>query len=352
MNDIIPSSPQALEQALTLSEEILTDIELIRIPLSSVALKASRLARLLNDHDNEQAMAYEASGYPIELGIIPSEPWRLAVLAGRNWTQADDKTGQKKEFAYVESISQLEDQLDVSKRSFDAARDPNVSLTSANPSQYVFPPSGNYNERQGLRNQAALASQRLSARRSFIHRYAYNIHYQLKFSGVASEVFSRIRNRVDSSIVELVPDAVRRLAAVYENLRSENPEDWSNAAHSCRRILRDLADAVFLSQPDPRTGTSQGKEISIALGPENYINRIMCFVEDNSQSSTAKAIIGSDLKFLGNRLDAVVAGAQKGSHADIVTREEADRIVIHTYMILGDVLTLKDASGTKIAGDA
>jgi hypothetical protein len=345
MTESIQPTPQALEEALKLSEEILADIELVRIPLSSVALRASRLARLLNDYDHEQAFGYEASGYPMdESRIIPDEPWRLTAIAGRRWTQSDDKTGQKKELAYVESISQLEDQLELSKRSFDAARDPNVSITSANPYQHVFQPTGNYMERKGLRDQAALASQRLSSRRAFIYRYTSATHYQLKFSGVASEVFSRLRNRVDASIAELVPDAVKRFTSVHENLRSENLEDWSNAAHGCRRVLRDLAGVVFPSQAEPRIVTIEGKKISIALGPDNFINRIMCFVEDNLQSATAASIIGSDLRFLGDRLDAVLRGAQKGSHNDIITREEADRIVLHTYMIIGEVLTIKQVT--------
>jgi hypothetical protein len=45
--------------------------------------------------------------------------------------------------------------------------------------------------------------------------------------------------------------------------------------------------------------------------------------------------------FLGDRLDAVFKAAQKGSHADIVTREEADRYVVYTYMIVGDLMSLK-----------
>ena len=42
-----------LEQALQLSEEILSNIELNEISLSNIALKTSRLARLLDDFENQ-----------------------------------------------------------------------------------------------------------------------------------------------------------------------------------------------------------------------------------------------------------------------------------------------------------
>ena len=48
MPDEITPTPEALEEALNLSVEILKDIELSRVPLWSAALKASRLASLLN----------------------------------------------------------------------------------------------------------------------------------------------------------------------------------------------------------------------------------------------------------------------------------------------------------------
>ena len=45
--------------------------------------------------------------------------------------------------------------------------------------------------------------------------------------------------------------------------------------------------------------------------------------------------------FLGERLDSVFQAAQKGSHAEIVTRSEADRYVVYTYMVVGDLMSLK-----------
>lgn len=341
---LVQSTPQALQNALDLSEEILADLELSRVPLSSIALKSSRLARLINDYDMQQAMAFEASGYPAELGVMPSEAWRLSKVSGRRYVVRDTETGENKEFAYVESIEQLEEQIQVAKLGFGAAKDPDLSITSANPNQWLIAPRGNYNERQGLRNQASTASKRLASRRAFIHQYVTGIHYELKFSGVASEVFSRLRSRVDGSIASLVPDAVRRFAAVYENLRSENPEDWSNAVHSCRRIMKDLANAVFPAQDEDRIIEAGGVERRIKLGPENYVNRIMCFVEDISESGIATSIIGSHLAYLGDRLDSVLSGAQKGTHSDIVSQEEADRIVVHTYLLVGEVLEIYQVS--------
>ncbi len=44
----IPPTPKALEEALSLSGEILKDIELSSLSLAKIALKTSRLARLLN----------------------------------------------------------------------------------------------------------------------------------------------------------------------------------------------------------------------------------------------------------------------------------------------------------------
>jgi hypothetical protein len=101
-----------------------------------------------------------------------------------------------------------------------------------------------------------------------------------------------------------------------------------------------LADAVFPATDSTRTKQLGEKTVTIKLGKDNYINRLLAFIEDRSGSDRFNDIVGSQLSFLGERLDAVFKAAQKGTHADIVRKEEADRYVVYTYLLTGDILSL------------
>jgi hypothetical protein len=339
MENDIPPTPRALDEALSLSGEILKDIELSTISLAKVALKASRLARLLNQDNPQRIFAYEASGYPTTPGGVAPEVWKLLEMAGRTYQEKDSNSKDIRTLAFLESIEQLEEQITAAKIGLEAAKDHDISISSANPNQFVMAPGGNFLERQGLHARISTASQRLSSRRTLLYQYATRRHYELKFSGVAQDVFSRVREEVDFRIGKHVPSAVQKFAAVHDNLTSENPEDWSNAVHSCRRILQDLADALFPHQTDDRIRDEKGKQRHIKLGPDQYINRLMCFVEDRGSSARFADLVGSHLGFLGDRLDAVFLATQKGSHST-VKRDEANRYVVFTYMVVGDILAL------------
>ena len=162
----------------------------------------------------------------------------------------------------------------------------------------------------------------------------------MKFSGIAEDVFSHIRNAVDERIGELVPSAIQQFAAVHDNLQSENAEDWANAVHSCRRILQAVADAVIPAQSESRVKETAKGKVEIKLGEENYINRLVCYAEDQSASQRFSDLVGSHIGFLGDRLDAVFRASQKGSHG-VVSRDEAHRFVVYTYMTVGDILSLQ-----------
>lgn len=335
----IKPSAKALAEAMELSESLLRAIELSQLPLTNIALMAVRLARLLNDFDHQKIFEYEGGGYPSTATGVTPEVWRLATIAGRTYQKKEKE--EIKTYAKVESIEQMESLLESSKLGIDAARDPAVSISSANPHQFVGTSGGNLLERNRLHSKIMELSGQLSSRRSFIYSYVLHRNLELKFSGIAGDAFSRIRNFADGLIGITIPAAAQKFSAIYENLQSDNPEDWSNAVHSCRRVLQDLADNLFPATDTPREKQINGRKIEIKLGADSYINRLVCFAEDYASSERTEEIIGSQLNYLGDRLDALFQAAQKGSHSTISTREEADRYVVYTYMLVADLLKLK-----------
>jgi len=337
MSGSVPPSKQALTEALSLSFEILQNIERSELPLADIALKASRLARLLNDTDYENIMQFEVGGYPSTLTGITPEVWRLATLAGRVQEEEDD--GKTKLLAYTASISAFEQTINLAPTSLQSARDADFSVSSANPNQVVGTPDSNILERKLIKGECAIAVKRLANSRKLVHQYVLLKHYELKFSGISDDIFSRLRTRVDSAVGKSVPKSINKFSSVYNNLLSENPEDWSNAAHSCRRILQDLADSLF--PPCEDKVIKEGKKSkTIKLGQDNYINRLIAFIESKSSSERFTTIVGSHLSFIGDRLDSIFQASQKGSHHIITNKDEADRYVIYTYLIVGDILSL------------
>ncbi len=140
MHDEIPPTPEALEEALELSSDILKDVELNRVPLRSAALKASRLARLLNHVEAQNMFHYEASGYPSTPTGVRPEVWSLLQMASRTSEEnVPNSQGKTRTVAFLESIEHLEHELEACKLGLDAARDRDVSVSSANPEQFVTP---------------------------------------------------------------------------------------------------------------------------------------------------------------------------------------------------------------------
>ena len=293
------AAAQAVRDAEALSGDIITDIESGQVPLSAIGLKALRLARILNDSDVQQAFMQHSGG---GVSTKTTEELETTIAKGR---------------AVLQAMLQL---------------------------------PGRYEGKWALRDMED-ATHELASRRTLIYDYALRKHYEIRFSGLAEDVFARIRSRIDSSIGSAVPDAVRKLTSVHDNLASDNPEDWSNAAHSCRRVLQDLADAVFPPQIETRTRVVDGKQKEIKLGADQYINRLVAYIEDSSSSDRFGEIVGSHLSYMGDRLDALFNAAQKGSHST-VTKEEADRCVVYTYLLVGDILSLRSEMASSNSDEA
>lgn len=332
----IPPTKSSLKEASMLSEVIIKNIELDEIPLTRIYLKTSRLARLLNDFDMLKIIEYENSGYPLrENGKITKEGWRLSLKANRDFIEG------KSRYIYLETLGALESEIEISREIIKSTRDPNISLSSANPRNYIFTPQGNQMERANYYSRHLTVAKRLESRREFIYRYAMSKSMELRFSEISDDIFSRIRMKNDGKIGLILPDSINKFRAIYENLKSDNPEDWSNAVHGCRRILEDLANSLF-PPTDDITKTINGKDRLVKLGKENYINRLLEYADQKSLSSRFKELFGSQLRFLDDRLQSVWKASQKGTHTTIFQKEEADRYVIYAYLLIGDMLSLHE----------
>lgn len=79
----------------------------------------------------------------------------------------------------------------------------------------------------------------------------------------------------------------------------------------------------------------------ILVGKDQYINRLIQFINSKSGSKTYADIAGADLGSIGKRIDAINNAVCKGTHSD-VTKEEASRYIIHTYLLISDIISLND----------
>lgn len=321
------------QAAIELAESILLDIETQSATISVVVLKCARLARLLNDTENRLMFTYEAGGYPSTPdGVLP-EVFELGRKAGRV-THEKTKDGVT-EKVHLSSVEQSEQTISALQRALEAANDPDVSIHSANPNQFVFAPKSNADERTnrtaGIQKHALIVGKS----RSLAYEYATNCLFELKFSNTASDIFDRTRSTIDEKIIKYVGKGIQKTESISENLRSDDPENWANAVHSCRRLLQEIADTLLPPQEDVERS---GKTIKMGAG--NYINRLIAFIDDRSKSSVFHSVVGSNISFIGDRLDSIFVATQKGSHSSISSRIEAERYVIYTFLIVGDILSL------------
>jgi hypothetical protein len=228
------------------------------------------------------------------------------------------------------TLGQAQAWVDAARISLAAATDPDVSISSANPAQYVAARGGNAQERgnilRGIENYANLIERVMGS----FHGYAATVYQELRFGNAVESAFATVRATVDQSIASLIPDGLPKLTAALEAASSSNPEHWANAAAGCRRLIKAAADALQTPSP-PVNGRP--------MTDGHYINRLVFWIEQHQPSGTAREMTTAELEHLGARIDAVTDAGHQGAHAE-VTKFAASRYVTGTYLLLGDILKL------------
>lgn len=323
-------------EALKLSEEILADIELSTIPPTALVRKTSRLARLLDDTVAMNWLRHETTGYsPTVENNLDALAWLAATKSKRTYY---DKGNQ---VANPTSLSQLQAEIEAGKLQYAATADASYQVSSANQYQSVQVPRGNTIERNTLRQKIATNQALIDKVVGSIHEYVTNINLELRFGSAVESAFENVRKSVDGNITSLIPNAMPILTTALENAQTDNQVQWNNSAKACRDLIKAAADALRPVGPDVGT---------IKMGDDNYVNRLVDWIQANITSGTKRALLATDLNHLGERLDAVTGSGHKGAHAD-VTKVDASRFIVGTYLLLGDILALQSNTGDIETGE-
>lgn len=322
--------PTRRAEALVLSDELLDDIELHRLSPIDAARKCSRLARLLDDAEAMAWLQYETGGFPS--GGLDAQASKSATRSGRLAKPGEDG----KPRYWTASLGQLS--LDV-----ESGLALINSLTGT-PSGEWAPTveASRFNERRAMRKTITDSQTILDRVVGAIHVYVQTRYQELRFGSAVETAFEVLRSEVDEEISRLVPDALPMLSGALENATSDNPEHWAGAAATCRRLLKVVADS--LRPPGPPVTIKSGKPVEMT--DANYINRLIDWIGAQADSETLAAMIGADLRYLGDRLDAADRAGHKGAHSNI-GRVDASRYITGTYLFLGDVLRLSIREGIE-----
>ena len=170
----------------------------------------------------------------------------------------------------------------------------------------------------------------LSWIRDEVHAIASELQTAMLFGDTVQSVFERARTTVDAQLTRHAPDAVRELQAAYRALDpNTGPEELAKAACSCRRVLVDLADALYPPGPEAAHG--------MAVTQDKYCNRLRAWLRDHVPSETTRGLMKANLLGLDERIGALNKLAAKGDHSDL-SYQTASMCLIHTYLIAADLL--------------
>ena len=170
-----------------------------------------------------------------------------------------------------------------------------------------------------------------------IYNYILEINGKLKNDEVYMRLLEKNHKKTVLNLTKICTDLIMEFNSIYNNIDSNNPVDLDNCVHTCRRILKTLADYLFPVNADLKEITLEGCKLK--LGEEQYVNRLLAFIDSKSNSKTYSKIVGSSLEDINKRMHSIYSASCKGSHTEL-TSFEVERYVLYTYLFLDDISNL------------
>lgn len=293
------------EEALRVAEELLADIELERLKASEIALKASRVARLVGHEGLNEFLGHERKGYPTD-------------GSANEWI---DRTGrwslQEEGKFYPASIANVEALIAAAHEAVEALRGGgNYSGDAA------LLASREHDQRIGSHTTAAATWSGIRGQVvATIYDMVVEIYHELLFSELQATLFADTQTKVDGSLSAASGSALDKIERVSDRLRDGDPESVSQALATCRRLIDSCADHLFPGQSEPY---AVGDELTLNVGQQNVLNRLQAFTHQCGCSKSRRDRLRRTLSDLYGRCSA-------GTHAE-VTVDEARFVFLQTYV--------------------
>lgn len=329
------------EQALEACDKVINGIEDGTISVSSSLLLCMRIARLVNDLEGQEWLGYEYGGYPGDNGI-PTYAWKVGTKHRRTYREKD-KDGNSNEYMFTELCGELESSIESKMKAlgnyttqgFSASGDFSVGAT--NSMTHAVATSTN-----GLLQGINRAKRRLSILKSEYYDYAVRWQIELQFGRTAKTVFEEYQEKVDGYYSQLPTTTLQKLNAIEDLMEDGNPERYAQVLTSCRRLWSETAKTLFEevlpNYTDPLFKTKSGKDIDVSGDHDN--NKLSAVIESLQAKAAKNTLVGSETIYLVDWMEQINSRQSDGVHHDI-TREQAMQCIIHTYIALGDILSLK-----------
>lgn len=327
-----------LKKALETCGKVVDGIEDNTITTESALLLCSKIARLTNDEENIIWFQYEYGGYPKNNdGRLTDDAWNLAYKKGRGFKK-DGKT-----YVFTNLASELEKKIVVQQKAVGNFTTNGASVSGELALLAMNKLTTNvHSSTIKMVYDVAESQTRLATLKAKYYEYALKKQIELTFGNVAMDIFTRYRERVDLAFSDLSKETILKLQAIEGKLESGNPEMYSQALTTCRRLFKSTADELFIKYFPNYTNkiykTKSGKEIDVS--GDHYKNKLSAVIEKLEDKSSKNTLIGSNVIYLLDWIDNLIDLQCEGVHASI-TKEDAERCILQTYMCLGDILTLQ-----------
>lgn len=170
--------------------------------------------------------------------------------------------------------------------------------------------------------------------------FVNNVILELEYGDILSNIFEETRKLVDSRLVQICPSSIDKLTKTYSDIVGGSSSlAWSQIAFACRDILQDFTDSVYKAEYLPqgeKPPTREQTKRKLALTLRARISKVR---------DTERKLIKSQIDYLTSYFDKLTELIQKYTHpvGFEVTKEDAHRCVIYTYLVIGDILKMLES---------